>query len=73
MPTAQGWDKIQTIDSLLRKGGWRGQVVKFSGLMSNNISHGPQVTPEVRRQIRLVRYQSELVSVTYQDYLQHCR
>merc|ERR1712223_1368080 len=49
-------DKIQTIDSLLRKGGWRGQV-----------------TPEVRSQIRLVRYQSELVSVTYQDYLQHCR
>merc|ERR1712088_926484 len=48
--------KIQTIDSLLRKGGWRGQV-----------------TPEVRSQIRLVRYQSELVSVTYQDYLQHCR
>ena len=69
VPTAQGWDKIQTIDSLLRKGGWRGQVLKFCGL----ISHGPQVTPEVRRQIRLVRYQSELVSVTYQDYLQHCR
>merc|ERR1711994_1162852 len=56
VPLAQGWDKIQTIDSLLRKGGWRGQV-----------------TPEVRSQIRLVRYQSELVSVTYQDYLQHCR
>ena len=32
-----------------------------------------KVTPEVRSQIRLVRYQSELVSVTYQDYLQHCR
>ena len=31
MPTAQGWDKIQTIDSLLRKGGWRGQVLKFCG------------------------------------------
>ena len=29
VPTAQGWDKIQTIDSLLRKGGWRGQVSKF--------------------------------------------
>lgn len=56
VPTAQGWDKIQTIDSLLRKGGWRGQV-----------------TPDVRRQIRLVRYQSELVSVSYQDYLHHCR
>merc|ERR1712127_474625 len=56
VPTAQGWDKIQTIDSLLRKGGWRGAV-----------------TPDVRRSIRLVRYQSELVSVTYQDYLHHCR
>jgi len=56
VPSQQGWDKIQTIDSLLRKGGWRGQV-----------------TPEVRRAIRLVRYQSELVTVTYQDYLHHCR
>ena len=28
VPTAQGWDKIQTIDSLLRKGGWRGQVLE---------------------------------------------
>jgi len=35
-----GWDKIQTIDSLLRKGGFKGTV-----------------TPEVRRSIRLVRYQ----------------
>ena len=29
VPLAQGWDKIQTIDSLLRKGGWRGQVIQF--------------------------------------------
>ena len=29
VPTQQGWDKIQTIDSLLRKGGWRGQVLNF--------------------------------------------
>ena len=29
VPLAQGWDKIQTIDSLLRKGGWRGQVLQF--------------------------------------------
>ena len=34
VPMAQGWDKIQTIDSLLRKGGWRGQVLKFC---QNNI------------------------------------
>ena len=51
-----GWDKIQTIDSLLRKGGFKGTV-----------------TPEVRRSIRLVRYQSEKMTVGYQDYLHHCR
>jgi len=31
------------------------------------------VTPDVRRSIRLVRYQSEMISVTYADYLHHCR
>ena len=51
-----GWDKIQTIDSLLRKGGFKGNV-----------------TPEVRRGIRLVRYQSEKITVGYPDYLVHCR
>ena len=51
-----GWDKIQTIDSLLRKGGFKGAV-----------------TPEVRRSIRLVRYQSEKMTVGYSDYLHHCR
>lgn len=56
VPAAQGWDKIQTIDSLLRKGGYKGAV-----------------TNEVRRSIRLVRYQSEMISVSYQDYLHHCR
>ena len=55
-PYLTGWDKIQTIDSLLRKGGFKGQV-----------------TPEVRRGIRLVRYQSEKVTVAYADYLAHCR
>jgi len=52
----QGWDKIETIDSLLRKGGFKAAI-----------------TPEVRRSIRLVRYQSEKISVAYQDYLNHCR
>ena len=51
-----GWDKIATIDSLLRKGGFKGNV-----------------TPEVRRSIRLVRYQSEKMTMGYQDYLHHCR
>jgi len=52
----QGWDKIQTIDSLLKKGGYKGTP-----------------TPEVRRSIRLTRYQSEKVTVAYSDYLLHCR
>jgi len=47
----QGWDRIQTIDSLLRKGGFKGMV-----------------TPDVRRSIKLVRYQSEKVSVSWQEY-----
>ena len=51
-----GWDKIQTIDSLLRKGGFKGAV-----------------TADVRRSIRLVRYQSEKVSLNYTDYLNQCR
>eukprot|EP00095_Tigriopus_kingsejongensis_P002894 maker-scaffold513_size150706-snap-gene-0.22 protein:Tk02894 transcript:maker-scaffold513_size150706-snap-gene-0.22-mRNA-1 annotation:"conserved hypothetical protein" len=45
VPPEQGWDKVQTIDSLLRKGGYKGAV-----------------TPEVRRSLRLVRYQSEKIS-----------
>jgi hypothetical protein len=31
------------------------------------------VTPDVRRGIRLVRYQSEKITVGYPDYLHHCR
>ena len=46
VPTAQGWDKIQTIDSLLRKGGWRGQVWKFR---LNSISPGPPGSHPVHR------------------------
>lgn len=52
----QGWDRIQTIDSLLRKGGFKGVV-----------------TPDVRRGIKLVRYQSEKVSVSWQDYMAQWR
>ncbi|XP_045597269.1 uncharacterized protein CG5902 isoform X3 [Procambarus clarkii] len=47
----QGWDHEQTIDSLLRKGGYKGPV-----------------TSEVRRSIKLTRYQSEKISVTFQGY-----
>ncbi|XP_059472773.1 AMMECR1-like protein [Neocloeon triangulifer] len=48
----QGWDRVQTIDSLLRKGGYKGQV-----------------TAEFRRSVRLTRYQSEKVSVSYEEYV----
>ncbi|GFU51602.1 AMME syndrome candidate gene 1 protein homolog [Trichonephila clavipes] len=42
----QGWDRVQTIDSLLRKGGYKGTI-------SN----------EVRKSIRLTRYQSEKLTL----------
>lgn len=52
MSSILGWDQVQTIDSLLRKGGFKGAV-----------------TPDVRRNIKLTRYRSEKVSVSYQDYV----
>ncbi|KAF2351407.1 AMMECR1 domain [Trinorchestia longiramus] len=44
----QGWDHDKTIDSLLRKGGFKGSV-----------------TTEIRRSLKLTRYQSEKISITY--------
>ncbi|KAI1286011.1 AMME syndrome -related protein [Halotydeus destructor] len=52
----QGWDHLQTIDSLLRKGGFKGTI-----------------TEETRKSIRLTRYQSEKMSVSYQEYKDHWR
>lgn len=49
MDFLSGWDHEQTIDSLLRKGGYK-----------------EPVTNEVRRSIKLTRYQSEKISVTFQ-------
>lgn len=52
-----GWDQIQTIDSLLRKGGYKAAI-----------------TTELRRSIKLTRYQSEEVSASYGDYVgQRCQ
>ncbi|XP_011505395.1 PREDICTED: uncharacterized protein CG5902 [Ceratosolen solmsi marchali] len=48
----QGWDQIQTIDSLLRKGGYKGLI-----------------TPDIRHSIKLTRYQSEEITVSYQEYM----
>ncbi|XP_075587036.1 uncharacterized protein CG5902 [Dermatophagoides farinae] len=47
----QNWNHSQTIDSLLRKGGFRGQI-----------------TEQVRKDVRLTRYQSEKITISYQDY-----
>ncbi|KAI4484496.1 hypothetical protein M0804_007062 [Polistes exclamans] len=44
----QGWDQIQTIDSLLHKGGYKGLV-----------------TPDIRRSVKLTRYQSEKVTLAW--------
>ncbi|GAB1861176.1 AMME syndrome candidate gene 1 protein-like protein [Camponotus japonicus] len=50
--TEQGWDQIQTIDSLLHKGGYKGLV-----------------TPDIRRSVKLTRYQSE--KITYYSVQLH--
>ncbi|KAG8178221.1 hypothetical protein JTE90_025105 [Oedothorax gibbosus] len=52
----QGWDHIKTIDSLLRKGGYKGTI-----------------TSDVRKGIRLTRYQSEKLTVSYPEYKEHWR
>ena len=50
----QGWDRIQTIDSLLRKGGYKAPV-----------------TTEYRKTIKLTRYRSEKMTLSYAEYLAH--
>lgn len=50
--TDQKWDHLQTIDSLLRKGGFRGAI-----------------TTAVRQSIMVTRYQSEKITVSYDDYM----
>ncbi|KAI5937112.1 nuclear protein AMMECR1 [Manis javanica] len=50
----QGWDHIQTIDSLLRKGGYKAPI-----------------TNEFRKTIKLTRYRSEKMTMSYAEYLAH--
>ncbi|KAM9326185.1 nuclear protein AMMECR1 isoform 2-T2 [Gastrophryne carolinensis] len=50
----QGWDHIQTIDSLLRKGGYKAAI-------SNDF----------RKTIKLTRYRSEKMTMSYAEYLAH--
>ncbi|XP_034113644.1 uncharacterized protein CG5902 [Drosophila sulfurigaster albostrigata] len=53
--TEQGWDQLQTIDSLLRKGGYRGAVI----------------TQELRKSIKLTRYRSQEIQMHYKEYREH--
>lgn len=46
-----GWDHLETIDSLLRKGGFRGPI-----------------TGDVRRGIKLTRYQSQAVQMSHREW-----
>ena len=48
----QGWDKIDAVDSALRKAGWDGRI-----------------TEDLRRSIKLRRYQSSKCSVSWEDYI----
>ncbi|XP_062820071.1 nuclear protein AMMECR1 isoform X1 [Anolis carolinensis] len=50
----QGWDHIQTIDSLLRKGGYK-----------------VPITNDFRKTIKLTRYRSEKMTLSYTEYLAH--
>ncbi|XP_054943350.1 AMMECR1-like protein isoform X4 [Physeter macrocephalus] len=57
-PWTANWDQIQTIDSLLRKGGFKAPI-----------------TSEFRKTIKLTRYRSEKVTISYAEYIasrQHC-
>ncbi|XP_044283281.1 AMME syndrome candidate gene 1 protein isoform X2 [Varanus komodoensis] len=50
----QGWDHIQTIDSLLRKGGYKAPI-----------------TNDFRKTIKLTRYRSEKMTMSYAEYVAH--
>ena len=49
----QGWNHIQTLDSLLRKGGYKAPI-----------------TFDMRRSVQVTRYQSEKLTLHYNDYVQ---
>lgn len=49
----QGWDKIEAVDSAIRKAGWNGQI-----------------TEDLRRNVKLRRYQSRQCTVGWDEYVQ---
>ncbi|CAD5216474.1 unnamed protein product [Bursaphelenchus okinawaensis] len=48
----QGWDHVETLNQLMKKGGWKGQI-----------------TENDRLAVRVERFQSEKLTLSYQDYL----
>ena len=50
---AQGWDKIEAIDSAIHKAGWSGRI-----------------TEEIRRSVKLRRYQSKACTVTWHEFVE---
>ena len=49
----QGWDKLETVDSAIRKAGWNGRI-----------------SEDLRRAVKVRRYQSRACSVTWEEYVQ---
>ena len=47
----QGWDRLETVDSAIRKAGWAGRI-----------------SEDLRRAVRLRRYQSRACEVTWEEY-----
>ncbi|KAH6915214.1 alport syndrome [Coprinopsis sp. MPI-PUGE-AT-0042] len=50
---AQGWDKLEAVDSAIQKAGWRGVI-----------------SEDLRRSIKLRRYQSRKCEVSWDDYIE---
>jgi hypothetical protein len=50
---AQGWDKIEAVDSAIHKAGWSGRI-----------------TEEIRRSVKLRRYQSKASTVTWHEFVE---
>ena len=50
---AQGWDKIEAVNSAIHKAGWSGRI-----------------TEEIRRSVKLRRYQSKACTVTWHEFVE---
>ncbi|CAD5222505.1 unnamed protein product [Bursaphelenchus xylophilus] len=48
----QGWDHVETLNQLMKKGGWKGQISEND-----------------RLSVRIERFQSEKITISYQDYV----